>query len=191
MADFQDLPSVFDFQDHRAMYLPLILTLKIDAESFRLFDELRREYFPPERNFLAAHVTLFHHLPGAKLEEIVSNLQEIAAETSAFPLEFTKWRFLGKGSAMMIEAPELLRLRACLAKLWQADLTTQDKQKFQPHITVQNKVAPDQARRLYEKLSGEWQSISGAGEGLTLWHYVAPGWKLEHEFPFQAPGKDF
>lgn len=166
------------------MSLPLILTLKIDADSFQFFDELRREYFPPERNFLAAHVTLFHHLPGAKIEEIKADLQEIAGETRAFPLEFTKWRFLGKGSAMSIESPELTRLRAALANRRHEDLTRQDSQKFQPHITVQNKVAPDEARTLYEKLSAGWQAKTGTGEGLTLWHYVAPGWKFEQEFSF-------
>lgn len=166
------------------MFLPLILTLKTDAESFQFFDDMRHAYFPPERNFLAAHVTLFHHLPGAKIEKIKTDLQEISAQTSIFRLEYTKWRFLGKGSAMTIESAELLRLRAALAKLWQEDLTAQDKQKFQPHITVQNKVLPDEARKLYEKLSADWQPKIGTGEGLTLWHYVAPRWKFEREFPF-------
>lgn len=168
------------------MSLPLILTLTIDAESFRFFDAMRREYFPPERNFLAAHVTLFHHLPGANIERIINDLQKVANENGVFPLKFTKWRFLGKGSAMTIESEELLRLRNALAKFWQEDLTAQDKQKFQPHITVQNKVAPDEARELYEKLSSAWTPKNGTGEGLTLWHYVAPRWKLEREFSFRA-----
>lgn len=173
------------------MFLPLILTLKIDTESFQFFDQLRQLYFPPERNFLTAHVTLFHHLPGAKIEEIKSVLQTIADATSIFPLEFTQWRFLGKGSAMTIESAELLRLRAKLANLWQNDLTAQDKQKFQPHITVQNKVAPDEARELYERLSAEWKAKNGMGEGLTLWHYAGPNWKFEQEFPFQNLKEDF
>lgn len=168
------------------MSLPLILTLKIDTESFQFFDELRGKYFPPERNFLAAHVTLFHHLPGAEIEEIKVALREIVDETTIFPLEFTKWRFLGKGSAMTIESAELLRLRARLANHWQDDLTAQDKQKFQPHITVQNKVAPDEARELYEKLSAEWKAKDGAGKGLTLWHYIGPTWKFEQDFLFRS-----
>lgn len=92
---------------------------------------------------------------------------------------------------MTIESPELLRLRAKLANLRREDLTAQDKQKFQPHVTVQNKTAPDEARRLYEKLSAEWQPRNGAGEGLALWHYVAPRWKLEREFLFQPSKKNF
>ncbi|WP_204248378.1 hypothetical protein [Hymenobacter sp. PAMC 26628] len=43
---------------------PLILTLALDTDSQAYFDELRRQHFPAKINYLAAHVTLFHHLPG-------------------------------------------------------------------------------------------------------------------------------
>jgi hypothetical protein len=43
---------------------PLILTLKMDRESFSRFEGLRQAHFPPHRNFIPAHLTLFHHLPG-------------------------------------------------------------------------------------------------------------------------------
>ena len=166
------------------MLAPLILTLKIDHESYKFFDDLRRTYFPPERNFLAAHVTLFHHLPGENLREICRTITEICGRTEIFPLRFARWRFLGKGSAMTIESEKLLELRAQFAELWHEDLTPQDRQKFQPHITVQNKVAPEEARQTFENLSAAWQAKSGTAEGLTLWHYVAPRWKLADEFLF-------
>ncbi len=164
--------------------MPLILTLKIDRDSFDYFDELRRLYFPPARNFLAAHVTLFHHLPDESLIKIKDELRTLSGATRVFPLAFTRWRFLGKGSAMTIESAELIKLRVALADLWRENLTAQDKQKFQPHITVQNKVAPDEARRLFEDLSADWTAKTGAAEGLTLWHYDAPHWKFEEEFLF-------
>lgn len=164
--------------------MPLILTLKIDRDSFDYFDELRRRYFPPERNFLAAHVTLFHHLPDENLVKIKDELRKVSGAAQVFPLRFTHWRFLGKGSAMMIESSELSKLRGALASLWKIDLTAQDSQKFQPHITVQNKTAPDEARRLFENLSADWTAKTGAAEGLTLWHYAAPRWKFEEEFAF-------
>ena len=163
---------------------PLILTLKIDAQSFEFFDAMRREYFPPERNFLSAHVTLFHHLPGENLENTRREIQRICAETAVFSLHFTRWRFLGKGTAMTIESPELLSLRNSLAKVWSKDLTPQDGQKFQPHITVQNKVAPDQARRTFETLTANFEPRSGLAKGLTLWHYAGGAWKFEAEYMF-------
>ena len=39
-----------------------ILTAEMDEDSFGWLDRLRRRYFPPERNFLPAHLTLFHLL---------------------------------------------------------------------------------------------------------------------------------
>ena len=165
------------------MIQPLILTLKIDDNSFDYFDGLRREHFPPERNFLDAHVTLFHHLPGENLRAICDDLTA-ATEIERFPLNFTSWRFLGKGSAINIESAELINLRACLANLWRENLTAQDAQKFQPHITVQNKTEPDAAKSLYRQLAADWQPKTGAAIGLSLWHYLGAKWKLERDFIF-------
>jgi 2'-5' RNA ligase len=166
------------------MFAPLILTLKIDNDSFDFFDELRRKHFPPERNFLSAHLTLFHHLPGDKLEKVRFELTRICAAQTVFPLEFPAWLFLGKGVAVKVAANELFDLHMQLVKLWNDWLTAQDRQKFQPHITVQNKVAPDEAKNLYEKLSRDWQSRDGHADGLQLWHYLGAKWKLEEEFLF-------
>lgn len=163
---------------------PLIVTLKIDEKSFELFDRLRRRHFPPERNFLAAHLTLFHHLPGESLEDIRFELIEFCKNRKAFSLEFDNWRLLGKGVAVKIDSKELINLRAHLADIWKDWLTAQDRQKFQPHITVQNKVAPDEAKKLYENLARDWKTFDGNAEGLQLWHYLGGDWKLEEEFLF-------
>jgi hypothetical protein len=42
-----------------------ILTAELDPASFAWLDWLRREHFPPERNLLPAHLTLFHRLSSA------------------------------------------------------------------------------------------------------------------------------
>lgn len=163
---------------------PLIVTLKIDAESFDYFDSLRRRYFPPERNFLSAHLTLFHHLPGEELEKVRSHLINTGAAFDDFPLDFKEWRMLGKGVAIKVESPQLTVLHTRLSKLWNVWLTAQDRQKLQPHITVQNKVAPDRAKELYETLCADWQPRTGKARGLQLWHYLGGDWKLEKEFLF-------
>lgn len=166
------------------MSAPLILTLKLDAASSGFFDDLRVRHFPPDRNFLRAHVTLFHHLPGADLGNIKRDLTKICIENAPFSLAFTRWRFLGKGTAMTIKSEDLLNLRARLVRLWNENLTAQDRQKFQPHITVQNKVAPAEARELFEKLSADWQVRRGEARGLSLWHYLGSNWRLEKDFLF-------
>lgn len=163
---------------------PLILTLKLDSDLFGSFDALRRKHFPSERNFLAAHITLFHHLPGEEISTVKDDLTRICAEYEAFEIRFPTLRFLGKGTAAEIESAELLRLRSMLAAVWEIWLTAQDQQKFKPHITIQNKVAPDKARKLYEELRANWQAITGKAVGLQLWHYLGGPWELAEEFTF-------
>ncbi|MDQ2747115.1 MAG: 2'-5' RNA ligase family protein [Acidobacteriota bacterium] len=164
---------------------PLILTVKLDADSSRFFDALRQKYFPPERNFLAAHITLFHHLPDAEISRLEDDLRNICAEFEAFEMRFPTLRFLGKGTAAEIESAELIKVRATLAAKWQNRLTAQDKQKFSPHITIQNKVAPDEARKLFETLRSDWETKVSSAVGLQLWHYLGGPWELASEFLFK------
>lgn len=168
---------------------PLILTAKLDAETFDFFNRLREKYFPPERNFLKAHVTLFHHLPGEEIAEIENDLRDVCANHQSFELRFASLRFLGKGTAAEIESPELLNVRASLAERWKECLTAQDQQKFKPHVTIQNKVAPVEAKRLFDELSGVWKLKIGIAAGLQLWHYQGGPWKLADEFLFEPSGK--
>ena len=49
---------------------PLVLTAALDDETFDWLDGLRRRHFPPERNHLAAHLTLFHALPVDQLGRV-------------------------------------------------------------------------------------------------------------------------
>ncbi len=43
---------------------PLIVTARFDPIAASLFQRLRDAHFPPARNIVPAHCTLFHHLPG-------------------------------------------------------------------------------------------------------------------------------
>lgn len=168
------------------MSSPLIVTLKLDADSFAFFDELRREHFPPERNFLRAHVTLFHHLPETEISQIETDLQAVCDEYSSFEIKFPTLRFLGKGTAAEIESPRLLKLHSTLADKWKLWLTAQDRQKFKPHITIQNKVQPVEAKLLFGNLQRQWRMREGTAAGLQLWRYLNGPWELLNEFSFGA-----
>lgn len=172
-------------ENQEPTFAPLILTLKLDAESFAFFDALRVAHFPPERNFLAAHVTLFHHLPGSRIEDIKTDLRDVCGRYQIFSLDFPALRFLGRGTAVEIESAELNRLRDELKNKWDEWLNAQDRQKFKPHVTVQNKVAPEAARSLFNELSAGWTARRGAGVGVELWHYLNGPWKLAGEFAFE------
>jgi hypothetical protein len=69
-------------------------------------------------------------------------------------------------------------------------LSPQDRQGYRPHVTIQNKVMPDEARQLYDRLEGEWKPFMGYGEGLMLWYYQGGPWKLVSEFPFRLDGSE-
>ena len=51
-------------------HAPYIVTAELPGNVFALADGLRRAHFPPERNKLAAHVTLFHALAPSLREEL-------------------------------------------------------------------------------------------------------------------------
>lgn len=165
---------------------PLILTLKLDPASFDYFDGLRRQHFPPERNFIPAHVSLFHALPGDEESAIRETLSAVCADTPAMPLNFDQVRFLGKGVAIAANSPELAQLHSRLAVRWQAWLTPQDRQPFRPHVTIQNKVTAEAARALYERLTTSWQPFIALGEGLLLWRYDNGPWSLRHTVSFSG-----
>jgi 2'-5' RNA ligase len=169
-----------------ALPLPFILTLQFDATTFARLDALRQAHFPPERNFLPAHITLFHALPGDQEVAIRQTLQTISAATPIIPLAFPSVRSLGRGVAITVASPALLALRQQLATTWPEWLGAQDRQRYQPHVTVQNKVTTEAARQLYEQLAASWQPVAGQGEGLLLWRYRGGPWEQVMTFPFQS-----
>lgn len=163
---------------------PLVLTLKLDERSFNYLDRLRQQHFPPQRNFLKAHVTLFHALPGDQEASIRQTLEEFCSSTSLLPLLFPQLRYLGKGVAVEVQCPQLKQLRLRLAQTWEMWLSPQDRQGYRSHVTIQNKVMPNEAQQLYDQLVSEWKPFNGYGEGLMLWQYQGGPWKKVSEFPF-------
>ena len=163
---------------------PLIVTLLLDEEAQGRFDRLRAAHFPAERNHLAAHVTLFHALPGEHLPEVSRELGEVAGR-ARFDVAVTGVRFLGRGVAIDLDAPELTALRRALAGAFDPWLTRQDRQWSRPHVTVQNKVEPHVARALYEDLSASFVPGTVTARGLGLWNYLGGPWSPAGEFLFR------
>lgn len=163
---------------------PLIVTLLLEEAAQQRFDRLREQHFPSERNFLAAHVTLFHALPGEHLDAVRADLAA-AADRASFAVAITGLRFLGRGVAYSLEAPEVAALRAGLVDAWLPWLTPQDRQRHAPHVTVQNKVAPAVARALHERLLAEFRPESVRARGLGLWRYLGGPWEPVDRFDFR------
>ncbi|MGI4885511.1 MAG: 2'-5' RNA ligase family protein [Janthinobacterium lividum] len=163
---------------------PLILTLALDADSQAYFDELRRQHFPPKINYLAAHVTLFHHLPGEDEAVLKDELAAAGRALGPLPVQVASLRSLGRGVAFNLENAELRALHRRLQTAWAPRLTPQDQQKLQPHVTVQNKVDPAAARQLLADLQADFEPFAATGTGLKLWAYRGGPWELRAEFAF-------
>lgn len=157
---------------------PLIVTAGLDPQASAQFDELRQRHFPPERNVLAAHVTLFHHLDGDAEAAVRADLVAEARRQGPFDACVRRLRNLGRGVAYDIDSPTLVALRARLAERWRDQLTEQDRRWRQPHVTVQNKVAPERARALLEELSVGFVPYEVRVERLVLWRYRGGPWEL-------------
>jgi hypothetical protein len=167
-----------------SIFAPIIVTALMGARDFAWADGLRRAHFPPERNLIPAHITLFHHLPPARLPELARLLGDLTRMQPAPAARLSDVLFLGRGVAFRIDSPGLLAVRDRVAEWFAGDLTPQDRQRPRLHITIQNKVAPDNARRLHAELSAECRPRPLQIAGLAAWHYLGGPWQLVREFPF-------
>ena len=76
---------------------PFILTLTLDETLAQTLNQLREAHFPKERNFLAAHLTLFHALPSERKADLRRDLATICAETPTFRVVLPELKHWGKG----------------------------------------------------------------------------------------------
>lgn len=167
-------------------YRPLILTAKMEPRAQHHFQRLRDHHFPPERNLVPAHVTLFHHLPGTELGAIVDRLKAVARGTPAPAIEVAGLRSLGGGVAYDLRSPALEELRDELAHAWSTLLIPQDRAGFRPHVTVQNKVPAREAKALLAELSQTFRPWRFIADGLQLWRYLDGPWEAVSETRFKA-----
>ena len=121
-------------------------------------------------------MTLFHALPGEQEDAVRADLTD-AARRPPFEVAVTGLRFLGRGVAYDLASPHLDALRGSLVRAWAPWLTAQDRQPHRAHVTVQNKVAPEQARALLEQLRAEFSPYEVRAQGLALWRYLGGPWE--------------
>ncbi len=162
---------------------PVILTLKINEEATAYFTDLRTQYFPAERNYLEAHLTLFHHLPGNETT-IFEVVKTACSQQKPMPLQVSQVVSIGAGVAFKLECDALKKLHKNLQQQWQQWLTPQDKQALWPHITIQNKVDRQTALQTQQSLNINFEPFEIQGLGLSLWEYLGGPWKLIETFDF-------
>ena len=161
---------------------PLILTLWMDAFAQNYFDRLRQQFYPPDLNYLKAHLTLFHALTDTS--DVVDELATMVKTQSVFRIEAEAVVSLGKGTAIKVASTTLDSLHRKLQSHWFEILTVQDKQKLWPHITIQNKVTLEEARALKTRLMATFERFQFCAVGLKLWRYRGGPWEPVTEFQF-------
>lgn len=154
---------------------PIILTLQLDAVTQSLFDRHREAFFPEQLNFIPAHLTLFHNLPGREAAAVMGIVGE-AASRPPFEVAVTGLMPLGRGVAYALESETLKSLRNSLAARFSGWLVAQDRGGFRPHVTVQNKVSPGEAKRTLDLLKRDFVPFSATAEGFQLWCYKGGPW---------------
>lgn len=157
-----------------------ILTAELDPDSFAWLDDLRRAHFPAERNWLPAHLTLFHRLSPAQTDR----LSELAFPTDAVRVVFDGVMLLGFGVAVRVRSPALAGIRAAAQTAMGGAFSRQDSQNWRAHVTIQNKVDADTARRLHQHLESGFVPRSGTVTGLLVWAYLGGPWRLMRKLPF-------
>ncbi|MDQ2879293.1 MAG: 2'-5' RNA ligase family protein [Pseudomonadota bacterium] len=155
---------------------PIIVTALFGAADQAWFDALRRAHFPPERNQLDAHLTMFHHLPPSLQDEVKHRLAGEARGVRAPVGRIAGLISLGGGVAYRIESEALAAIRARLADAFAGMLTPQDQGGWRPHVTVQNKVPPPEARTLQRALEADFRLRPVAIAGLASWWYRGGPW---------------
>ena len=170
------------FFKHLCMKEPLILTLAMNNEAEVFFNTLRQQHFPAERNYLAAHLTLFHHLP--QKPKILENVAQLCARQPVLVLQVVDVVSIGRGVAYKLESAALKQLHKQLQEQWQPWLIPQDRQALWPHVTIQNKVAPEVAHSLLRELKNAFAPFEVQGVGLRLWNYLGGPWEFVRQFSF-------
>jgi 2'-5' RNA ligase len=160
-----------------------IVTLEMDGESFARFDELRRRYFPPERNLVPAHVTLFPRLPGERGRDVKALLRELSAGRRPIEVEVGAAKASERGVAILLRSPQLNAFRDELAREFRPWLGPDDT--FRPHVTIQNNVGPAQARRTEREIAASLLPKRLTGLGLHLWRYRDGPWEDVQLFRFR------
>ncbi len=169
----------------RARGAPLLVTAELPEHVFLWADGLRREHYPPDRNRLGAHVTLFHALPPSAEGEVRRLLAEMATEPAPEAL-VTGVMDLGQGSAFAVDSPDMVDIHGELADRLRGLIQQKDAASLRLHITVQNKVPIAEARALQMQLAADFVAMRFRFRGLALSQWRDEKWHRTQLYPFRG-----
>lgn len=174
-ADHQKPQVKGDVKDHTSY----ILTLQTDRAHYQSMKHLRNTYFPPRLNKIPPHITLFHALPGDRLEEqVIPAIKKLASDTPSYNIvatnPFRLKRGIGIGLADDCGHPRdgpnarnlTKQIHERLRKEWGEWLSQQDSQPIRLHYTIMNKVEnEDDVNKALEELRNSFEQGKDVSKG--------------------------
>jgi hypothetical protein len=128
---------------------------------------------------------LFRQLPPSVEGELRRRLATYAA-TPAPAAAIAGIMDLGEGTALKVESEGLDDIRYDLALALHGLLTPQDRAPWHPHVTIQNKVEPREAKRLQAQLRAGFERRPLVIKGLALWRYLGGPWEPVKSYTFRG-----
>lgn len=171
-----------------------VLTLLTDQAHHKRMTAIRDKYFPKKLNKLGAHLTLFHALPGSRLDDqILPTIREVASKTASFDIHAVRPFRLKRGMALSVAknhgSLQAQEVHEALQRPWldAGFLSEQDRGGCRVHYTVMNKVEDEaEVANALQELQNGFQGDWGRAEGLGLWRYDRGWWRWEQRFNFSS-----
>lgn len=164
---------------------PLLITAELPSEVLAWADALRREHYPPERNRLRAHVTLFHALPPSVEAELLQVLVDLA-RNPAPAARIAGLMKLDRGTALAVESPPMVELHGLIAERMHGLLTDQDTRPLKLHVTIQNKVDSAAAKALQASLAPRLRPVGFHFHGFGLYAWEDGLWRPIRTIAFRG-----
>lgn len=164
---------------------PLIVTADFAPTDFAWLEGLRRAHYPAEHNRVPAHLTMFQGLPPSAIEEAK---HQLALHTAGAPPRATiaGLMIFDAGIAFRVVSDELEVIRESIADHFHGLLSAPDAAGWRPHITIQNKVPPKQAKALLAELERDfWPRPLGIA-GLSVHRYRGGPWETVASYKFRG-----
>jgi hypothetical protein len=179
------LPRFARIDGNGLMGGPLIVPAELAPADFAWLDALRRRHYPPDRNQVPAHLTMFHAIPPSAEAEI---RRELGRHAGARPPRATLAGLmnLGTGVAFRVVSDDLEAIREGIADHCHGLLSAQDSAGWRPHVTIQNKAKLSVARDLLAQLERDFGARPLGISALALHRYLGGPWEPLARFPFRG-----
>jgi len=169
---------------HNSKASSLIVTIKMQEQALAFFNEIRCKHYPAYCNYVDAHITLFHKLPSEV--HSIQDLLEQTANRNQFELYISSVKQLNSSVSFVIDSPELLSIHKQLQKQFNSYLTTKDRKKIRPHITVQNKVTVYKAQQTALLLLKDFKPFTFQAVGFSTYLFNKNKWTHQKDYLFSS-----